>query len=242
MGVKREGGGYRGSAWTLVWTAGEWKPLKNAGLTNAVKNLGKNSGRASLLFLIGCSVLVSARVDAQARTPAATPGAAQATVHHARAHAAGAKPAAVKTAACAPAMADPVLPPGVPAAAGPVGTVFALRYVDVQVGTGELMVPNESLTVHYTGWLASDGTKFDSSVDRGTPFTFQQGEHRVIAGWDQGFAGMRIGGKRRLFIPYQLAYGEAGRPSIPPKSDLIFDIELVAAGAVAPASGAPGER
>ena len=83
-------------------------------------------------------------------------------------------------------------------------------------------------TVHYTGWLASDGTKFDSSVDRGTPFEFMQGARRVITGWDEGFEGMHVGGKRRLFIPYQLAYGELGRPPvIPAKADLIFDIELL---------------
>ena len=110
-------------------------------------------------------------------------------------------------------------------------TAFALRYVDIKVGTGAEAAPGNSFTVHYTGWLASDGTKFDSSVDRGQPFTFLQGAHGVIAGWDEGFDGMRVGGKRRLFIPYQLAYGDAGRPPIPPKSDLIFDIELLAASA-----------
>lgn len=92
-------------------------------------------------------------------------------------------------------------------------------------------MPGQQLTVQYTGWLASDGTKFDSSVDRNEPFTFPQGAHRVITGWDQGFGGMRVGGKRRLFIPYQLAYGAEGRPPmIPPMSDLIFDIELVSVG------------
>jgi peptidylprolyl isomerase len=80
--------------------------------------------------------------------------------------------------------------------------------------------------VHYTGWLR-DGTKFDSSRDRSTPFTFVQGRRAVIPGWDAGFEGMRVGGRRRLFIPYQLAYGEKGRNSIPPKSALIFDVELL---------------
>ncbi len=91
------------------------------------------------------------------------------------------------------------------------------------------MQPGDFLTVQYTGWLASNGQKFDSSVDRNEPFTFQQGAHRVIPGWDQGLNGMRIGGKRRLFIPWQLAYGELGRGPIPPKADLIFDVELLAA-------------
>ncbi|HEX4582499.1 MAG TPA: FKBP-type peptidyl-prolyl cis-trans isomerase, partial [Acidobacteriaceae bacterium] len=81
----------------------------------------------------------------------------------------------------------------------------------------------------------SDGSKFDSSLDRNEPFTFQQGVHGVIPGWDYGLTGMHVGGKRRLFIPYQLAYGERGRPPvIPPKSDLIFDIELLSAGDTEP--------
>ena len=156
--------------------------------------------------------------------------AAQTTVHHTHHHAAAAKPAA-----CPPAETAPVVPPGVPPAVGLVRTAFALRYVDVQPGTGDPVTPGEFLTVQYTGWLASDGTKFDSSVDRNQPFPFRQGTHQVIPGWDEGFAGMRVGGKRRLFIPYQLAYGEDGRPPvIPPKSDLIFDIELVAASATPP--------
>jgi peptidylprolyl isomerase len=88
-------------------------------------------------------------------------------------------------------------------------------------------VPRKFYTVHYTGWL-TDGTKFDSSVDRGTPITFPYGARQVIPGWDTGFEGMHVGGKRRLYIPYQLAYGEPGRPPvIPAKADLIFDIELV---------------
>jgi peptidylprolyl isomerase len=111
-----------------------------------------------------------------------------------------------------------------------VESAFALRYIDIKAGDGTEAQPNQFYTVHYTGWLASDGSKFDSSVDRNEPITFQQGVHRVIPGWDYGFAGMHIGGKRRLFIPYQLAYGERGRPPvIPPKGDLIFDIELLAA-------------
>jgi peptidylprolyl isomerase len=82
--------------------------------------------------------------------------------------------------------------------------------------------------VHYTGYLAADGTKFDSSLDRGEPISFPYGQHRVIQGWDTGFEGMHIGGKRRLFIPYQLAYGETGKPPvIPAKSTLVFDVELI---------------
>jgi peptidylprolyl isomerase len=124
----------------------------------------------------------------------------------------------------------PALPAGIPPATGKVESALALRYIDIKPGDGAEAQPGQFYTVHYTGWLASDGTKFDSSVDRNEPFTFQQGTHGVIPGWDYGFAGMHVGGKRRLFIPYQLAYGERGRPPVmPPKSDLIFDIELLAA-------------
>ncbi len=130
---------------------------------------------------------------------------------------------------------SPALPAGIPPANGKVETAFALRYIDIKAGDGPVTQAGQFLTVQYTGWLASDGTKFDSSVDRKEPFTFPQGARRVIPGWDGGFEGMHVGGKRRLFIPYQLAYGERGRaPVIPPKSDLIFDIELIAAGDTPP--------
>lgn len=117
-------------------------------------------------------------------------------------------------------------PPGAPAVTGPVQVAYALRYVDTAIGTGELAAPGKTYAVHYTGWLP-DGTKFDSSVDRGEPIEFPQGQHRVIPGWDTGFTGMHVGGKRRLYIPYQLAYGENGKGPIPAKAALIFDVELV---------------
>jgi len=151
---------------------------------------------------------------------------------------AGAKPATASTstaktahkpAAATAASTAPKLPANIPVVHGIPKTLvrIELKYIDAKLGTGELAQPGWKYSVHYTGWL-HDGTKFDSSVDRGTPIDFIQGAHRVIPGWDQGFAGMRVGGKRRLFIPYQLAYGESGRGPIPPKADLIFDIELVA--------------
>ena len=124
--------------------------------------------------------------------------------------------------------AQPALPKNIPAVTAPMKTQYVMRYQDIAVGTGDLAQPGWIYAVHYTGWLASDGTKFDSSLDRGQPIEFPQGFKRVITGWDQGFEGMHVGGKRRLFIPYQLAYGEKGRPPvIPPKADLIFDVELV---------------
>jgi peptidylprolyl isomerase len=140
------------------------------------------------------------------------------------------------------------LPSSIPRAEGERRTAFALRYVDVAPGAGALAEPRKCLFVHYTGWL-TDGRKFDSSRDTSSdgkpraPIPFPQGARRVIAGWDLGFDGMRVGAKRRLFIPYQLAYGESGRPPvIPPKSELIFDVELMAVADTLPRTGEPTPR
>jgi peptidylprolyl isomerase len=115
---------------------------------------------------------------------------------------------------------------------------FSLAYVDTKVGTGPLAEPHKWYTVHYTGYL-TDGTKFDSSVDRGQPISFPYGAHRVIEGWDTGFEGMRLGGKRRLYVPYELGYGENGHQQIPPKAALIFDVELIAQGDTQPTPPKP---
>jgi peptidylprolyl isomerase len=102
-----------------------------------------------------------------------------------------------------------------------------LEIVDEKVGTGAEAKTGSSVKVHYTGTLMS-GKKFDSSRDRGEPFDFKLGEGGVIKGWDQGVVGMKVGGKRKLTIPYDLAYGENGSPpNIPPKAALKFDIELL---------------
>ena len=102
-----------------------------------------------------------------------------------------------------------------------------LKIEDLVVGTGEAAVVGKNVFVHYTGTL-TDGTKFDSSVDRGTPFTFSLGAGEVIPGWDQGIVGMKVGGKRKLTIPPSLGYGEAGYgDAIPPNSTLIFEVELI---------------
>lgn len=94
-------------------------------------------------------------------------------------------------------------------------------------GAGRLPKRGDTVTVHYTGWL-SDGTKFDSSVDRNEPFSFVLGTGQVIAGWDQGMAGMRVGDKARLTIPPELAYGPQGYPgAIPPDATLVFEVELL---------------
>ncbi|MDE3063207.1 MAG: FKBP-type peptidyl-prolyl cis-trans isomerase [Acidobacteriota bacterium] len=191
--------------------------------------------RGTAFFL----VLTMGAMMAQAQTAAKPATGAKTAVHHA-------------------ATAAATLPPGVPPVHAVTKTAFALRYQDIKIGTGEEAQPNWVYRVHYTGWLAADGHKFDSSYDHprqpamdkdgkpvmgedgkpklgdAEPIAFPQGYGRVIPGFDQGFAGMHVGGKRRLFIPWQLAYGAKGRPGpdaahpgIPPKADLIFDVELV---------------
>jgi FKBP-type peptidyl-prolyl cis-trans isomerase FkpA len=102
-----------------------------------------------------------------------------------------------------------------------------LQYEDLIVGTGKEATAGDFVIVHYTGRLAN-GKKFDSSVDRGEPFTFQLGMGKVIKGWDQGVAGMKEGGKRKLIIPPELGYGAKGfPPDIPPNAQLIFEVELL---------------
>ena len=107
-----------------------------------------------------------------------------------------------------------------------------LQITDIKVGTGASPKLGQSCVVHYTGWLYENGVKgkkFDSSVDRGEPFEFKIGQRQVIAGWDQGIGSMKVGGKRTLIIPPQLAYGSAGAGGlIPPNATLIFEVELLA--------------
>lgn len=111
-----------------------------------------------------------------------------------------------------------------------VQTDSGLRYIVVQEGEGESPQTGQSVQVHYTGWL-TDGSKFDSSVDRGQPFAFQVGVGRVIPGWDEGVSMMKVGGVRRFIIPPELAYGDRGAGNvIPPGARLIFDVELLGVG------------
>ena len=107
-------------------------------------------------------------------------------------------------------------------------TASGLKYVETKVGDGPSPEAGKKVTVHYTGRL-EDGTKFDSSVDRGQPFTFVIGVSQVIKGWDEGVMTMKVGGKRKLIIPPDLGYGEIGTPdgTIPPNATLIFDVELL---------------
>jgi peptidylprolyl isomerase len=102
-----------------------------------------------------------------------------------------------------------------------------LKTEDLKTGTGREAKLGDKVSVHYTGWL-TDGTKFDSSLDRNKPFTLQLGKTQVIQGWHDGIVGMKVGGKRKLTIPPRLAYGRGGRPpTIPPNAVLIFDIDLL---------------
>ena len=203
---------------------------------------------AALILLLAASTAA-----ASAQTPAKPATAAKPATT-------AAKPAA--TAVKRAATADK-LPPGVPVVKGIHKTLFSLRYQEIKIGTGAEAEPNKMYKVLYTGWLgangrADDGHKFDSTDDHARPpvldkdgkpvlgddgkpkqgppqpISFPQGFGRAIPGFDQGFTGMKIGGKRRIFIPWQLAYGAKGRPGpdaahpgIPEKSDLIFDVELV---------------
>lgn len=125
------------------------------------------------------------------------------------------------------ACADPGPPPG--------GSVAELQRIEQKAGTGAVAASGMDVTVHYTGWLYDEhkpnqrGEKFDSSVDRGEPFTFLLGAGQVIRGWDDGVAGMKVGGKRTLLIPAELGYGRdgAGGGVIPPNASLVFDVELL---------------
>jgi FKBP-type peptidyl-prolyl cis-trans isomerase len=112
---------------------------------------------------------------------------------------------------------------------GATRTVGGLGIEEVKVGDGEVATPGKNVSVHYTGRL-TNGTKFDSSYDRGQPIEFRLGSGQVIKGWDMGIQGMKVGGKRKLTIPPELAYGAQGTPGgpIPPNATLIFDVELTA--------------
>ena len=197
----------------------------------------------SALILFLAASIVAANAQAPAKPPTSV----------AKAATLAAKPSA--TAAAKLPIGVPA--PGIPAVKTIKKTAFSLQYQEIKVGTGAVAEPNKIYKVLYTGWLAADGHKFDSSddhrlplkdkegkpvmgddgkpkLDVPQPMQFPQGFGRVIPGFDQGFAGMKIGGQRRIFIPWQLAYGAKGRqgpdaahPGIPEKADLIFDVELV---------------
>lgn len=119
-----------------------------------------------------------------------------------------------------------------------VKTSSGLQYWDIKVGTGEAATAGSRVKVHYTGWLDT-GKKFDSTVDAHQPYSFNLGKSEVIKGWDEGIEGMKVGGKRQLRIPPELAYGEDGHPpQVPPNATLTFDVQLLA---VTPAAPNPPE-
>ena len=192
-------------------------------------------------------VLALAALVAPAAIPVVSPSPMQAQTSTHRAGASTRKPAAkTGTASATASKSDacdaglPTLGAAIPKVEGCPKILYALRYLDTQVGTGPLAEPFKLYTVHYTGYFTS-GEKFDSSIDRKNPIVFPAGAHQVITGWDTGFEGMHVGGKRRLFIPYELAYGEKGRaPAIPAKAMLVFDIELIAINDLPPQPGQPG--
>jgi peptidylprolyl isomerase len=140
--------------------------------------------------------------------------------------------AAVAVAQTAPAKPKvKVVPPNTSAPTRVTGdgvkTDSGLQYWEIRVGNGELAKEGSHVRVHYTGWLTT-GKKFDSSVDRGQPFDFTIGNGEVIKGWEEGVAGMKVGGKRQLRIPPELGYGADGSPpDIPANATLIFDIQLL---------------
>jgi peptidylprolyl isomerase len=138
-------------------------------------------------------------------------------------------PAATTPAATTPAPAAATTPalPGAPGTGHMHKLASGIQYDDMVVGSGKMAEPGTNVTLNYTGYLM-DGTKFDSSLDSGNPLKFQVAGGQMIQGFDEGVRGMRIGGKRKVVIPWSMAYGEAGRPPvIPPKADLVFDLDLL---------------
>ncbi len=160
--------------------------------------------------------------------------------------------AALIAGACASANKIPVVAAEpMPEVAGVPASFKGIRIIDVEPGAGDPVMPHRCVYAHFTGWLAN-GRRFDSSHDLlpdgspGEPIGFQLGNGQVIRGWDIGFEGLRVGARRRLYVPFNLGYGSAGRrPGVPPRSDLVFDIEIKGVADTLPhrpyASARPGD-
>jgi peptidylprolyl isomerase len=183
-------------------------------------------------FLAGCNETKSQSETAGAKTTEGAAAKQAADEHAGHAHGPGEHPTSTQqadvqatgagTSASEPAAAAPAA-----SSAHVVTTASGLKYEDLRLGTGPSPNPGQIAVVHYTGWL-TNGTKFDSSLDRGQPFEFPIGQGRVIKGWDEGVATMKVGGKRKLMIPPALGYGSSGAGNvIPPNSELIFEVELL---------------
>jgi FKBP-type peptidyl-prolyl cis-trans isomerase len=214
-------------------------------LLASVRDFVRRPGGAPAVLILGLGVLLLAAVGCQQKQEAATEEAKQgdaaqqatstADEHAGHAHDAAAPhdhsapaggttgEAPAGTAASAPAASAPTAT----SSANMTKTASGLQYTDLKVGDGPVAKAGQTMSVHYTGWL-TNGNKFDSSLDRGQPFSFALGQGQVIKGWDEGVAGMKVGGKRKLLVPPDLAYGPDGFPPvIPPNSELVFEVELL---------------
>ena len=179
---------------------------------------------ALVLFLLACAQATPLPTSMPTAAPAPTATALPVVIP-------SSPPTSTPTTAPAPtATALPVVIPSSPVGSDTIPfitTASGLKYRDLVLGTGEEASDGLTAVVHYTGWLL-DGTKFDSSLDRGDPLSFPIGQGRVIQGWDEGVASMNVGGKRALTIPPDLAYGDRGEAGvIPPGATLIFEVELL---------------